>query len=354
LSFRETVARWIAPDAVKPSASVYNSAATGRRAGGWNPPKSAINSAIYQDGELLRARARDAVRQNWAAANGVECWVSSAIGTGIVPRSAHPDRAVRERLAAAWELFSSTSDADGCTNIYGQQRIALQGVVEAGEVFARRRWRRMSDGLAVPLQIQLLESEHAPYSMSTKADNGNEIVMGIELDGIGRRVAYHLYRNHPDETTFFRRDIGTVRIPAAEILHVFRPVRPGQKRGITWLSSSLLKLRDIEAYSDATLVRKKLSSMVVWWMTEPNPDDPVFQATEQDVDGEDMYELQPGSVIRTKPGEKPEMSDPVIGDDSGFMKQELHFVAAAMGITYEMLTGDLEGVNLSSIRAGIL
>ena len=37
-----------------------------------------------------------------------------------------------------------------------------------------------------------------------------------------------------------------------------------------------------------------------------------------------------------------------------FMRVQLRSIAAGMGITYEQLTGDLTGVNYSSIRAGLL
>src|SRR3970282_2854989 len=37
-----------------------------------------------------------------------------------------------------------------------------------------------------------------------------------------------------------------------------------------------------------------------------------------------------------------------------FMGGQLRSIAAGMGITYEQLTGDLTGVNYSSIRAGLL
>jgi len=37
-----------------------------------------------------------------------------------------------------------------------------------------------------------------------------------------------------------------------------------------------------------------------------------------------------------------------------FMRVRLRSIAAGMGITYEQLTGDLTGVNYSSIRAGLL
>ncbi len=339
----------------KRSAAVFDGASHGRRTAGWNARQDAINTAIFQDGEVLRRRARDLVRQNWAASGGVEAWVASAIGTGIKPQSLHPDRKIRESLNFLFEKWADQSDADGQTDFYGQQAMAFAAMVEAGECFARRRDRRRSDGLTVPLQIQLLESEHVPFWLNQGADAGNRIVMGVEMDGIGRIAAYHMHADHPDDFSFARSAPTPVRVPAEFVVHLFRPRRPGQRRGTTWLTQAILKLRDIDKYEDAELVRKKMASMVLWWLTEPNSDDPVLPTTEQDGDGVDQLELQPGSVIRTKPGEVPQMSDPAVTEGYvEYMKQQLHEVAAAMGVTYEMLTGDLEGVNFSSIRAGLL
>ena len=42
------------------------------------------------------------------------------------------------------------------------------------------------------------------------------------------------------------------------------------------------------------------------------------------------------------------------GSYSEFLRTQFRAVAAAIGITYEQLTGDLTGVNYSSIRAGML
>lgn len=37
-----------------------------------------------------------------------------------------------------------------------------------------------------------------------------------------------------------------------------------------------------------------------------------------------------------------------------FIKQQLRAISVGLGITYEQLTGDLSGVNYSSIRVGLL
>lgn len=335
--------------------AVFDGASTGRRTQGWVARQDAVNTAIFQDGELLRRRARDLVRQNWAASNGVESWVASAIGTGIKPQSLHPDRKIREMLNMLFERWADESDADGKTDYYGQQAMAFAAMVEAGECFIRRRDRRRSDGFTIPVQLQLIESEHVPFMLNRAGENGSRIVMGVELDGIGRAAAYHMYPDHPDDYNFQRGKAEPVRVPAENIIHLFRPVRPGQRRGTTWLTQAIIKLRDLDKYDDAELVRKKMASMVLWWITETNPEDPVLATTESDSSGVAMKDMQPGSVIRLNPGETPQMSDPAVNEGHvEYMKQQLHEVAAAMGITYEMLTGDLEGVNFSSIRAGLL
>jgi lambda family phage portal protein len=45
---------------------------------------------------------------------------------------------------------------------------------------------------------------------------------------------------------------------------------------------------------------------------------------------------------------------PQEADFEAFMRTELHKFATGVGLTYEQITGDLKGVNYSSIRAGML
>jgi hypothetical protein len=42
------------------------------------------------------------------------------------------------------------------------------------------------------------------------------------------------------------------------------------------------------------------------------------------------------------------------GGYAEYMRVQLHAIAAGMGLTYELLTGDLSQVNYSSIRAGLI
>jgi capsid protein len=64
-----------------------------------------------------------------------------------------------------------------------------------------------------------------------------------------------------------------VRVPASEIIHLFRPLRPGQIRGEPWLARALVKLNELDQYDDAELVRKKTAAMFAGFITRLSPED---------------------------------------------------------------------------------
>lgn len=64
----------------------------------------------------------------------------------------------------------------------------------------------------------------------------------------------------------------TVRVPASEIIHLFRPLRPGQIRGEPWLARALVKLNELDQYDDAELVRKKTAAMFAGFITRLAPE----------------------------------------------------------------------------------
>ena len=186
---------------------------------------------------------------------------------------------------------------------------------------------------------------------------------GIEFDRLGRRVAYHLYRSHPNDGLLAPMSssaggggMDTVRVDASEVIHLFRPLRPGQIRGEPWLTRALVKLNELDQYDDAELVRKKTAAMFAGFITRMAPEDNLMGESAADVNGVALAGMEPGTLQILEPGEDIKFSAPAdVGSSyAEFMRQQFRAVAAAMGITYEMLTGDLTQVNYSSIRAGLL
>jgi len=338
----------------------YDGVGAGRRALAWMPGNPGAVAALLTTQTELRAKSRDLVRRNAWAAAGIEAFVANAIGTGIKPQSLVEDPGLRETIQALWRDWTEEADAQGLTDFYGLQALACRAMLEGGEALVRLRYRRPDDGLAVALQIQVLEPEHLPVTLNRLADNGNVIRAGIEFDRLGRRVAYHLYRSHPEDGLLAPMSGGggmeTVRVPAAEIVHLFRPLRPGQIRGEPWLARALVKLNELDQYDDAELVRKKTAAMFAGFVTRDQPEDALMGEGPADASGVALAGLEPGTLQILEPGEDVKFSQPadVGGSYAEFMRQQFRAVAAAMGVTYEQLTGDLTQVNYSSIRAGLL
>ncbi len=345
----------------------HEAAGSGRRAWAWMPGNPGAVAAMLATQSELRTKSRDLVRRNAWANAALEGFVANAIGTGIKPQSMLADPAQRERIQSLWRDWCEEADATSLTDFYGLQAMATRAMLEGGECLVRLRPRREEDGLAVPLQIQLLEPEHLPVSMNTDLPAtggagvpGNVVRAGIEFDKLGRRVAYHLYRSHPEDGALApmssQGGIDTVRVDAAEIIHLFRPLRPGQIRGEPWLSRALVKLNELDQYDDAELVRKKTAAMFAGFITRLSPEDNLMGEGNSDQNGVALAGLEPGTLQILEPGEDVKFSQPAdVGASYGeFLRMQFRAVAAAMGVTYEQLTGDLTQVNYSSIRAGLL
>jgi lambda family phage portal protein len=349
------------------SSPIHEAAGQGRRARAWMPGNPGAIAALMATGHELRTKSRDLVRRNAWAAAGLDAFVANAIGTGIKPQSIASGMAneegFRTEVHALWREWVEEADAADLTDFYGLQALACRSMLEGGECFIRLRPRRVQDGLSVPLQLQLLEAEHCPLTLNTQTENGNVIRAGIEFDALGRRVAYHLTRIHPDDGALSPMSgqggtsiADTVRVPAEEVVHLFRPLRPGQLRGEPWLSRALIKLNELDQYDDAELVRKKTAAMFAGFITRVAPEDNLLGEGNADDAGIALAGLEPGTLQVLEPGEDVKFSDPAdVGGSYGeFLRTQFRAVAAAIGITYEQLTGDLSGVNYSSIRAGLL
>lgn len=338
----------------------YDAASNGRRMRGFNPPSVGPNRAL-SGLATIRNRTRDSMRNDWAGPSGERVWTTSLIGTGIICRPVTRDPAKRAAMMQDWDEWCFEADADAVLDFYGLQTLCTRGFVSGGEAFARLRARRVEDGLTVPLQVQLLESEMLPLLDTASwpgMDVGNEIRSGIEINRIGRRVAYWFHRVHPGDKASSVTPGDLVRVPAEQVIHVFEPKRPGQLRGVTDFAPVLARLRGILNTDDAVLERQKLSNLFTMFLTRaPSPAgpeiDPLTGAPVQlDEDGTPMAGLEPGSSFELDDGQDVKFSEPPppAAQYSDFMRYQQQGVAAGWGIPYELFSGDLRDVSDRALR----
>lgn len=337
----------------------YDAAKARRRLSTWKATNASMRTIMQNEGPLMLARCRDVIRNNPYGAGAAEVFKSNLVGVGIKPSSLLTDAPeLRQQIMEKWLLWTDEADADGIYDFYGMQTAIGHALFEAGEVFIRRRPRRPEDGLSVPLQYQLIESEQLDHSFTKKADNGNDIVSGVEFDLLGKRVAYHFWREHPGNMSANKMG-ERVRVPADGVMHVMRATRPGQVRGVPLVTPAVVKLWLLDQYDDAELDRKKTAAMFAGFITSPSPEDVLEDDETSGADASaeaGVVTLEPGTMQTLLPGEEVQFSQPadVGGGYEAFQYRTLLAVFSAMGVPYTIGTGDLKRANYSSLRGAII
>lgn len=322
-------------------------ARNGRLSNTFETERRHINSAVASAGATLRARSRFHTREGSLLTAAKDTWVAYSVGTGLTPTWPNVKPEVRRALHAWFNRYAKVCDFDGRTTYYGLQAIIESEVFEAGECFVRLI--RSADR---PLQFQLICSEQLPYDNSaTSALPGNEVRLGIEFDPSGRRVAYHFYRHHPGDGTKQQTAQAMERVPADQILHIYKVEQPGQLRGLPQTRAALIPANKLDDYDNSALERANAGTAFAVFIEREGTD------ARSDAEGNPEpaeMSITTGSIIEGAPGEKVStISPPDPGNNyDAFTFRQSTRVTSAMGVPYAETTGDLRKANFSSTRAG--
>lgn len=325
----------------------FEGAGAGRRFSGllsFGNPTSATLAA----NPTLRGRQRTLAANNAWLANGVAALKAAAVGTGIKPQSTHPDQAVRKKLQAIWNAWVDRADVEGRSDFNGFTSRVYGTFIVDGESFVRL------ETVNRDLRLRHIPAEQVDAGYTSDVQGGR-IIGGVEFDTNGLRTAYHVFRDAPGSPFPWSTALERTRVPAADMLHLFDQMWPGQVRGVSPLSTILLRLHELDQLEDAQLLRVKLGAMLAGFIRGGDESGGAAGLSGTTTNGLLETGLEPGTLKVLPSGSEISFSDPVEpGNVTDWIKLQLRAIAAGMGVTYEQLTGDLSGVNYSSIRAGLV
>ncbi|RQZ24174.1 phage portal protein [Burkholderia sp. Bp9017] len=329
----------------------FDGAKRGPRAAGWRVGGASANAELAPALATLRNRSRDLIRNNGYIKHALNVKVANLVGTGI--RAKFADK----KLQKLWKRWIKQCDAAGLLDFNGIQAQCYRAMEESGEVYVRFRVRLAGDGLDVPLQLQVLESDYLDSTRTGPTDSGGFIITGIQFDAIGRRVGYWFFDRHPGEIATVPRDMQSHFVPASEVIHLFDAIkRPGAVRGFPEFATSIWKVRDLDEYQDAELVRKKIEACFAAFV---KTNDDSFQAGRPTSlagaggDGPRVEALSPGMIEYLRANEEVQFAAPAASNGyEEHVRIELRAIAAGADLTYEQLTGDYSQVNFTSGRMG--
>jgi len=318
-----------------------------------------INEDILGGLQNLRARTRDRAKNSSWFRRYLETSQRNIIGPNGIRlnvRSKNPDgkmdATANSKLEAGWKDWGR---AENCTSSGGLtwhdiQLFAVRSMKVDGEFFFRKvRGNVNPYGFA----LEPLDSALCPVQYSI--DKGaTKVVQGIEFDSFMRPVAYYFHRN---VSSWHTNSQPPIRIPANEIIHGFVTEGAGQVRGFPDACGALLSLHMLDRVSEAEAIAVRLSACKMGFYEQDNGANAQTLADEASADGSELVsEMEPGINQILPKGLKFNGFDPKhpTANYAAFVKTQLREVAAGLRLSYNDFANDLEGVNFSSIRGGVL
>ena len=304
-----------------------------------------LSEATAAGSKTIQDRAIAASANNPWMAHAVTSLVSNYIGTGIVIRSKCEATGVRDTIQSRYEQWLEHCDHDGRHDFYGLQAIAVREMVIKGEAFIQL----IQSG--TKLCLKLIPADMVDASLFRELDGNRYIFAGIEFDGDGKRTAYHVLPRR--RGTALLQNLGHIRIPAEDMLHLFVPLEQGQVRGLSWLAPVLLRAQTLDSYEEAQLKRQEVAALFAGFIRDVNGTPNPFEGEQQG--GLMETGMEPGALHFLPPGSDIEFPNlPDASDFPVFVQWQLRAIAAGLGVTYEQLTGDYSEVTYSSSRAAML
>lgn len=343
----------------------YAAAGKGRLFADFTGSNRSADSEIRWALNELRNRSRDLERNNEYFRRYLQLLRTNVVGEAgfrLQVRARDMNKNIdvlgNQLVEDAWAEFSRIGNCtvDGKMSLIDVQNHVISSMARDGEVFIRIvKGKFLRHGIA----MQIIEPDRVDEEMNERYRNGNDVRMGVELDEYKRPVAYHILLNHPGDYDYTTLASGTkrVRVPASEIMHIYRQERAGQTRGAPWSTAAINALKMLHGYREAELVAARTAASKMGFFTSPAGDG--FMADDYEGEngtGSPIYSAEPGTFHQLPAGVEFQAFDPSHPTSAyaDFEKSILRGIAGGLGVSYTSLANDLEGTSYSSIRQGAL
>jgi len=349
----------------KPSKRNYAAAAKGRLFADFVGSNRSADSEIRWALRDIRNRSRDLERNNEYFRRYLQLLRVNVVGENgfnVQVRGRNPDnsldRAGNNIIEGAWREFSRMGGptVDGKMSMVDLCNHIITGLARDGEVFLQVvKGNYLRHGIAV----QVIEPDRVDEEKNELAPNGNSIRMGVELDKKTRRpIAYHVLTYHKGDYDYMlpANERKYEVIPASEMMHIYKPDRAGQTRGVPWSSAAITSLKMLHGYREAELIAARTGAAKMGFFTSPAGDGFTADGFD-DVDNTvPIYDAEAGSFHQLPAGVDFKAFDPSHPTSAfaDFEKSILRGIAGGLGVSYTSLANDLEGTSYSSIRQGAL
>ncbi|MDP3322649.1 MAG: phage portal protein [Hydrogenophaga sp.] len=318
----------------------------------FNRDQSSPNQLVQKSAAALRAQARNLERNHDIARGIIRAFVNNVVGAsgiGIEPQPRNADGTINtvyaDALREAYKNWQKTPEVTHTYTFSQAQRVMCRTWMRDGEGFAQMLTGlipTLDHGTRVPFSFEMFEADLIPLDY----DDGDRIHQGIERNAWGRKVAYHVYKNHPGEPNGYTLHSKTKRVLAANILQVASLERMGQLRGVSEFASVITRLEDVKDYEESERIAAKVAASLTAYVKRGNPDDYQPQVDEDGNAVSRDISLSPGTIIDSLAiGEEIGLIDSKRPNPNAltWRQGQLRAVASGVGASYSTIARAYDG-----------
>jgi lambda family phage portal protein len=336
------------------------------------------NQAVMERGDLMHQRSRDMYLNNPLTKRSVDALRDLVVGAGVQAfadpidysfgwqLNRRPESDLMDSLDYAletdekfmdWANDPEQCDVAGRLTFPEMQAMTLSENVLVGQNLLAKINRR-GPGSEVPLMYQMIENDQIDTSKDRPGGDGwTRIVGGFEFDDNGRELGVHVYEAHPYDSTANFSPTRSNFLPRSRYLHPFRPIRPSQGIGASWLHAQGQPMIDRDKWFEAELRSAVKAALLVLMAKVQNP------GNGMGVDSDEFGDMAGNEIAL---GTSPIAAEMGINEDlkiiesarpnpnaQPFFSMLDHDIAAACNLSYYTLTGKFHEANFGGFKGAL-
>jgi len=330
--------------------------ASGRLLGDWSWNRRSPDDDARGSMTRLRGRARNLEETNAYAESYLNAVAVNMIGPKgfqhealVRDNDGKLNKRINDRIEKSFEEWSQSCTRDGRMGLVEFEHVMARTAPRDGEGLVRECYGpQFPYGYALEgVDPDLLDESFSRI----RNEREPEVRLGVEVDEDARPTAYHLLVDL-HRTGSRRRE----RVEASRMIHLARFRRVGQTRGITWMRPVMIALRMLDGYEEAELIISRVCASAGGFFTANTDKSSEYDPEDDDPKQPLEFEATPGVMKQLPKGWDFKQWSPEHPTSAfaPFVKGTLRKVASGLAMSYNALTSDLEGVNYSSMRSGLL
>jgi capsid protein len=290
--------------------------------------------------KTIRERARYEVLENNSYGKGMVLTLANdTIGTGPRLQLRLNDREVNTKTEA--------QIAGWAAEVRLAEKLRSLRVCKAvdGEGFAHFTTNPLLRN-QVKLDLALSEADHFTPPFASQFLLSRALDDGIEYDAAGNPVWYYRRKAHPGGDALFTME--SEKLPASQVIHLFRIDRPGQRRGVSEISTALPLFAQLRRFTLATLTAAEFAASQNAVMETSGS----AQVDPADVEALDSIPFEHGGLLTLPKGWKANQlkAEHPTTTYQMFKTQIIQEMARCLNMPFNVAAGDSSGYNYSSGR----